>query len=74
MESLPVRLGSAESVRRLRFEPGVKLAIVQSDAHRAFVDQAVADNEEAANLIRTVTSDPAALQQEIYFIVHAGSP
>ena len=33
---LPVRLGSAENVRRLRFEPGVKLAIVQSDAHRVF--------------------------------------
>ncbi len=54
--------------------PGVKLAILQSDAYHAFIDPAVADNKEAANLIRTVTSDPLSLQQEIYFIVHAGSP
>src|SRR6187200_1353036 len=31
--------GSAENVRRLRHEPGVKFAIVQSDVFQAFLDQ-----------------------------------
>ena len=44
--------GSAENVRRLRYEPGVKLAMVQSDVYQAFLDQAAEGNAEAADLIR----------------------
>src|SRR5437764_15372213 len=39
--------GSAENVRRLRHEPGVKFAIVQSDVYQAFLDQAAGGNAEA---------------------------
>ncbi len=41
LEALP-SAGSAENVRRLRYEPGVKLALVQSDVYQAFLDQAAA--------------------------------
>ena len=40
--------GSAENVRRLRYEPGVKLAMVQSDVYQAFLDQAAEGNAEAS--------------------------
>ena len=73
LESLP-SAGSAENVRRLRFEPGVKLAIVQSDVYQAFIDQAVAGNKEAANLIQPLRVILPLYNEEIYFIVHAESP
>src|SRR6185369_4284535 len=44
--------GSAENVRRLRYEPGVKLAMVQSDVYQAFLDQAAAGNADAGEAIR----------------------
>ena len=40
--------GSAENVQRLRYEPGVKLALVQSDVYQAFLDQAAAGNAQAS--------------------------
>ena len=73
LESLP-SAGSAENVRRLRFEPGVKLAIVQSDVYQAFIDQAVAGNKEAANLIQPLRVILPLYNEEIYFIAHAESP
>jgi TRAP transporter TAXI family solute receptor len=73
LESLP-SAGSAENVRRLRFEPGMKLAIVQSDVYQAFIDQAVAGNKEAANLIQPLRVILPLYNEEIYFIVHAESP
>src|SRR5947209_3864811 len=51
LEVLP-SAGSAENVRRLRHEPGVKFALVQSDVYQAFLDQAAAGNADAGNLIR----------------------
>src|SRR4051812_27622238 len=39
--------GSAENVRRLRYESGVKFAIVQSDVYQAFLDEAAGGNEDA---------------------------
>src|SRR5579864_5358289 len=39
--------GSAENVQRMRFEPGVKLALVQSDVYQAYIDMANAGNPEA---------------------------
>lgn len=44
--------GSAENVRRLRYEPGVRLAIVQSDVYQAFLDLAGEGNREAGDMIR----------------------
>ena len=49
--------GSAENVQRLRYEPGVKLALVQSDVYQAFLDQAAAGNARGAR------PDPAAARR-----------
>jgi len=66
--------GSAENVRRLRYESGVKLALVQSDVYQAFLDQAAAGNADAANLIRPLRVIMPLYDEEIYFFVRADSP
>jgi TRAP transporter TAXI family solute receptor len=66
--------GSAENVRRLRYEPGVKLAMVQSDVYQAFLDQAAAGNVEAGNVIRPLRVITPLYNEEIYFVVRADSP
>jgi len=73
LEALP-SAGSAENVRRLRFEPGVKLALVQSDVYQAFLDQAAAGNAEARNLIMPLRVVMPLYNEEIYFVVRADSP
>jgi uncharacterized protein len=65
--------GSAENVRRLRYEPGVKLAIVQSDVYQAYLDQAAAGNAEAARLIKPLRVILPLYNEEIYFLVRADS-
>ena len=62
LEALP-SAGSAENVKRLRYEPGVKLALVQSDVYQAFLDQAQTGNKEARDMIRPAARDHAALQR-----------
>ena len=66
--------GSAENVRRLRYEPGVKLAMVQSDVYQAFLDQAASGNREAAEMIRPLRVVTPLYNEEIYFVVRADSP
>src|SRR5919109_4313455 len=51
LEVLP-SAGSAENVHRLRFEPGVKFALVQSDVYQAFITQGEAGMAEASRIIR----------------------
>ena len=72
LEVLP-SAGSAENVRRLRFEPGVKFAIVQSDVYQAFLDQSAGGNAEAGNLIRPLRVILPLYNEEIYFIVRSDS-
>jgi TRAP transporter TAXI family solute receptor len=72
LEVLPSR-GSAENVRRLRYEPGVKFAIVQSDVFQAFLDQASGGNAEARDIIRPLRVIMPLYNEEIYFIVRADS-
>src|SRR5580698_1686170 len=43
--------GSAENVQRMRFEPGVKLALVQSDVYQAYLDMAKEHNPDADKII-----------------------
>jgi hypothetical protein len=73
LEVLP-SAGSAENVRRLRYEPGVKLAMVQSDVYQAFLDQAASGNAEAAEMIRPLRVVTPLYNEEIYFVVRADSP
>ena len=65
--------GSAENVQRLRHEPGVKLALVQSDVYQAFLDQAAAGSGEARELIRPLRLIMPLYNEEIYFIARADS-
>ena len=73
LEALP-SAGSAENVRRLRYEAGVKLALVQSDVYQAFLDQAAGGNAEARDMIRPLRVIMPLYNEEIYFIVREDSP
>lgn len=65
--------GSAENVRRLRHENGVKLALVQSDVYQSFIDMANAGNAGAGTLIRPLRVIMPLYNEEIYFVVRADS-
>lgn len=73
LEALP-SAGSGENVRRLRYEPGVKFALVQSDVYQAFLDQAAAGNVEAGKIIRPLRVIMPLYNEEIYFLARADSP
>lgn len=64
--------GSAENIKLLRFEPGVKLAIVQADVFQAFVDRA-GDNREAARIIRSLRVILPLYNTEIHYVARADS-
>jgi TRAP transporter TAXI family solute receptor len=73
LEVLP-SAGSAENVRRLRYEPGVKLALVQSDVYQAFLDQGASGNADARAMIGPLRVIMPLYNEEIYFIVREDSP
>jgi len=73
LEALP-SAGSAENVRRLRYEPGVKMALVQSDVYQAFLDQAAGGNADARDMIRPLRVIMPLYNEEIYFVVREDSP
>ena len=64
--------GSAENIKLLRFEPGVKLAIVQADVYQAFVDRAD-DNREASRIIRPLRVILPLYNTEIHYVASADS-
>ena len=65
--------GSAANIRLLRYEPGVKFAIVQADVYQAFVDRASTGNSEAATIIRPLRVILPLYNTEIHYIVRADS-
>jgi TRAP transporter TAXI family solute receptor len=73
LEVLPSK-GSAENVQRMRYEPGVKLALVQSDVYQAYVDMAKAGNTEAGKVIQPLRLIMPLYNEEIYFVVRTDSP
>lgn len=73
LEVLP-SAGSAENVRRLRYEPGVKFAMVQSDVYQAFLDQAQEGNVAAARMLHPLRVIMPLYNEEIYFITRADTP
>lgn len=73
LEVLPSK-GSAENVNRLRYDVGVKFAIVQSDVFQAFLDYASKGNDEAGRLIKPLRVIMPLYNEEIYFLVRADSP
>ncbi|TFV88632.1 TAXI family TRAP transporter solute-binding subunit [Oxalobacteraceae bacterium OM1] len=73
LEVLPSK-GSAENVQRLRFEPGVKLALVQSDVYQAYIDRAAAGDRQAGRIIKPLRVILPLYNEEIYFVTRADSP
>jgi uncharacterized protein len=73
LDALP-SAGSSENVFRLRYEAGVKLALVQSDVYQAFLDLAAAGNKEAGTIIRPLRVILPLYNEEIYFVARADSP
>jgi len=73
LEVMPSK-GSAENVQRLRFESGVKLALVQSDVYQAYLDMANSGNADAGVAIRPLRLIMPLYDEEINFVVRADSP
>lgn len=73
LEVLPTD-GSAANLKHLRYDPGVKLAIVQADVFQAFVDRAVQGSREAATIIRPLRVILPLYNTEIHYVVRADSP
>ena len=73
LEVLP-SAGSGQNVKRLRYEQGVKLAIVQSDVYQAFLDLARSGNRESGEIIRPLRVVMPLYNEEIYFVARADSP
>jgi TRAP transporter TAXI family solute receptor len=66
--------GSAENVQRMRYEPGVKFALVQSDVYQAYLDMARSGNAEAGKIIQPLRLIMPLYNEEIYFVVRSDSP
>ena len=72
LEVMPTS-GSAANIKLLRFEPGVKFAVVQADVYQAFLDRAGGGNTEAASIIRPLRVILPLYNTEIHYIVRADS-
>ena len=70
LEVLPTS-GSAENIKLLRHEPGVKFAIVQADVYQAFVDRAGHGHREAARIIRPLRVILPLYNTEIHYVARA---
>lgn len=73
LEVLPTA-GSAANIRHLRYDAGVKLAVVQADVYQAFLDRASAGNADASTLIKPLRVILPLYNTEIHYIVRADAP
>jgi uncharacterized protein len=73
LEVLPTD-GSAANIKHLRYDPGVKLAIVQADVYQAFIDRAAQGNSDAAAMIGALRVVLPLYNTEIHFVTRASSP
>jgi len=73
LEVLPTD-GSAANIKHLRYDAGVKLAIVQADVYQAFIDRAAAGNREAGAMIGTLRVILPLYNTEIHYVARANSP
>ena len=69
-----ITAGSAANIKHLRYDPGVKLAIVQADVYQAFLDRASAGNTDARTIIRPLRVIMPLYNTEIHYVVRADSP
>jgi len=73
LEVLPTA-GSAANIKHLRYDPGVKFAIVQADVYQAFLDRAAGGSKEASTIMRPLRVILPLYNTEIHYIVRADSP
>ncbi|MDQ6621052.1 MAG: TAXI family TRAP transporter solute-binding subunit [Pseudomonadota bacterium] len=73
LQVLPT-VGSAANVRLLRYEPGVKMAVVQADVIQAFIDRAGKGQTAASALVAPLRVILPLYDTEIHFVVRADSP
>ena len=73
LEVLPTA-GSAANIKHLRYDPGVKFAIVQADVYQAFLDRSAVGNKEAGTIIRPLRVILPLYNTEIHYVVRADSP
>jgi TRAP transporter TAXI family solute receptor len=73
LEVLP-SAGSAANIKHLRYDLGVKFAIVQADVFQAFLDRAAEGNSEAATIIKPLRVITPLYNTEIHYVVRADSP
>ena len=73
LEVLPTA-GSAANIKHLRYDLGVKFAIVQADVYQAFLDRSAGGNKEASIIIRPLRVILPLYNTEIHYIVRADSP
>jgi hypothetical protein len=66
--------GSAANIKHLRYDPGVKLAIVQADVYQAFLDRSAKGDTEASTIIRPLRVVLPLYNTEIHYIVRSDSP
>lgn len=65
--------GSAANIKLLRYEPGVKFAVVQADVYQAFVERGAGAGSEAARIIKPLRVILPLYNTEIHYIVRADS-
>jgi uncharacterized protein len=73
LEVLPTA-GSAANIKHLRYDLGVKFAIVQADVYQAFLDRAAEGKADASNIIRPLRVILPLYNTEIHYVVRADSP
>ncbi len=73
LQALPSK-GSVENVQRLRYEPKVRLALVQSDVYRAYTDLMKKGNAAAGKLVQPLRVVLPLYDEEIHVVVRADSP
>ena len=73
LRALPSK-GSVENIKRMRDEPGTKLALIQADVYQAYKDLATAGNREALRIIAPLRVVLPLYNEEIYMVVRSDSP
>ena len=73
LEVLPTA-GSAANIKHLRYDAGVKFAVVQADVYQAFLDRSKAGNADASTIIKPLRVILPLYNTEIHYIVRADSP
>jgi TRAP transporter TAXI family solute receptor len=73
LEVLPTD-GSAANIKHLRYDAGVKFAVVQADVYQAFLDRSKAGNADASTIIKPLRVILPLYNTEIHYIVRADAP